>query len=648
AQVNAAWMLSSATVAVLLAATAFVAARVAALYRGLPVRWIWALATVVSIAIALLWLRPTAPQAVGRQSVSASSDFGAPRVVAPRVRSTDAATPAAAIMTPTSKARPPLASFHLRLPAIPEPVGRVLRYAWIAMSLGFLLVVAVASRRIRRERSRWQAREIADTPVLVSPSFGPALVGVMKPSIVVPEWVLSLDAQAQRAIVAHENEHRAAHDPALILLGLIAVVLMPWNPGLWMSWRGLRRAIELDCDERVVRRGIEGGEYARVLLHAWKTARGSWLPSTAFAERSSGLGARVEHLMRPEPRGRAMRTLLGTAVAAGFVFVACSTPSPQLASSGRAGADPYPLVVIDGVARPELPPLMRFTGAISVDTVTTPTYRILYHGQQELDTAARKLYPAVDDGAMMQTIDAPASVAHFGDAAKYGVVLYYTKKYREAGGAIVAPHEGNMMVRAADPGTPASEMTGRIYNNLFNGITLPAEREAQARTIIEGTWNKLVSLKGPGLAVIPLVSAAITERDARLRALLASETDRARFDQRANESRPGGHMPTIEDEVNNQYHNIFGRADEHRQGANRVDLAAGRQEQARAIIRTNINDELALYARAPGAWTSNYGERLAMRMKRDTDIRALLATDADREKYDKIAARLRDMVFKRG
>ncbi|CAN5912487.1 hypothetical protein BH11GEM2_BH11GEM2_32490 [soil metagenome] len=638
---NAAWMLSSATVAILLAATAFVVARVAALYRGVPLRWIWTLATLASIAIALLWLRPAAPQAVRVKSyVTASTGDGIPRV-----GSSDAATPSAAIMTPTSKGYAPLSTFHVRLPRIPEPVGRVLRYAWLAITLGLLVVIAFASRRIRRERSRWQAREIAEVPVLVSPSFGPALVGVVKPSIVLPEWVLSLDPTAQRAIVAHENEHRAAHDPVLILLSLIAVVLMPWNPGLWMSWRGLRRAIELDCDERVVRRGIEGGEYARVLLHAWKTARGSWLPSTAFAERASGLGARVEHLMRPEPRGRAMRTILGMAVAAGFVFVACSTPAPQAVPS--LGAGPYPLVVVDGVPRPELPPLMRFIGPVRVETTTTPTYRIVYHGQRETDTIAQKLYPSMDDGAMMQTIDAPASVVHFGDAAKYGVVLYYTRKYRDAGGAIIAPGEGSMSARRADPSTPAAVMGDRSLANLFNGVTLTPDKTSQARAIIETEMASQGALKGPGLAVFPQRIALNAARDAQLRALLTSDDDRARFDVRSREGRPCC-TPSIEDVVKSEYNNIFGYPDEgDAVTARRPTLAADKREQARAIIRTHINDEFALYSRAPAAWTSNYDERVTMRMKRDADIRALLATDADREKFDKIAARLRDSAFRR-
>jgi beta-lactamase regulating signal transducer with metallopeptidase domain len=633
-------MLATALVTVLLAAAAFVLARVAALYRGIPLRWVWTLATLVSIAIALLWLRPVAPQVVRVQAYETGSIGGA----IPRVGSSDAATPSPAIMAPTSLGYAPLSTFHVRLPTIPEPVGRVLRYAWLAMTLGLFVAITLASRRIRRERSRWQAREISNVAVLVSPSFGPALVGVVKPSIVLPEWVLSLDATAQRAIIAHENEHRAAHDPVLILLSLIAVVLMPWNPGLWMSWRGLRRAIELDCDERVVRRGIEGGEYARVLLHAWKTARGSWLPSTAFAERASGLGARVEHLMRPEPRGRAMRTVLGTAVAAGFVFIACATPAPRVAPS--LGAGPYPLVVIDGVPRPELPPFMRFTGAVLVDTLTTPTYRIVYHGQQEVDMAARKLYPSPDELSSTQTIDAPASVAHFGEAAKYGVHLYYTKKYRDAGGAIIAPGEGFSASRRAEPPPSTLDMKNRILASLFNGITLSPDKASQARAIIETEMASQGTLHGPVQAIFPQRIALNATRDAQLRALLTSDADRTRFDQRSREMRPCC-TPSIEDEVKSEYSNIFGYPDEpERMAANRVPLVTEKKEQARNIIRNHINGELALYARAPVAWPSTYDERATMRMKRDADLRGLLATDADREKFDKIAARLRDMVFK--
>ena len=645
-----AWMLATALVTLLLAASALVLSRVVALYRGTPLRWVWTLATVASLAVSALWLRPAALRPVQRES-----DDVQPSALetAARSRAGNAEkTPLAAHTSATTAAlsndrRMSMESLRIRLPAASPAIGATLRLVWWSMSLGLAVILAFAAMRLREERARWREDDVSGVSVLIAPAFGPALVGVAHPRIVLPEWVLTLDAAAQRAIVTHEAEHRDARDPALMLVGLLAVVIMPWNPGLWLSWRGLRRAIELDCDERVVRRGIEGGEYARVLLHAWKTARGSWLASTAFAERATGLGARVEHLMRPEPREKAMRTILGSALAAGFVFLACATPAPQMGSNNTAAPGPYPLVIVDGVRRPDLPPLFRFTGAVTVDTTTAPTYRITYNGPRMVDTAAQKLYPSMDDGTMMQTIDAPASITHFGDAAKYGAVLYYTPKYRAAGGPIIAPGEGNMSVRAADPATSATEMAERGYANLFNGISLPADRRATALRIIESDFAWQRSLKGPGLAIFPLRIAAITERNAQLRALLITDADRARFDQRSKESRPCC-TPTIEDVVTSEYRNIFGYPDEGREvTAHRPALAADGQGQARAIIRTHINDELALYARAPGAWTDSYDQRVAMRSKRDADLRALLSTDADREKFDKMAARLRETALKR-
>lgn len=621
---NAGWMLASTLVAMLLAGAAGAFARVASLYRGVSLRWVWTLATLTSLAVALLWLRPAVSPdaALGSRALELTSRTNGPGVSAAREGSV-----AAAPFAPT---------VHLsavELPSVPRVLERVLFMAWLCASGALALVLVVAAARLRAEQAQWTWTDVTNTRVLVSKTFGPAIVGVFRPAIVLPGWVLTLDEPAQRAIVAHEVEHRAARDPALLLAGLVAVVLMPWNIGLWMSWRGLRRAIELDCDARVLARGIDGAEYARVLLSAWKSAHGSWLPSTAFAERASGLGARVEHLMRPEPRRRAMRSTVGTLVAAALVFVACMTPSPQRPMSNAIA--PYPLVIVDGVQRPDLPPLFRFAGTVKAETTTTPTYRITY-GPKVMDTVARKLYPSMDDGTMMQTIDAPASVVHFGDAARYGALLFYTKKYRDAGGAIIAPTEGNMAVRAADPATPVAEMAGRAYANIFNGITLDPDRSVRARAIIENEMAQQRVLAGPGLVIWPRRIALNAARDAELRALLTSESDRAKFDVRSLEGRPRGTV-TIELIEESTYNNLF------RDSTYSVDV----KSRARAIIRTSINEDLALYARAPNAWNESYDPRLAIRTRRDADLRSLLSTDAQRASFDRWATRLREGELKR-
>ena len=194
-----------------------------------------------------------------------------------------------------------------------------------------------------------------------------------------------------------------------MLAGLVLIVAMPWTVGLWFCWRGLRRTIETRIAMRGCwRAGIERADYANVLLSAWQRARSSWMPSPAFAERASKIGKRVEHLMRPEPRRRAMRTVIGAAGAAVLVVMACATPS-DAQGAGSASA-PYPLIIIDGVKRPELPPKFLYTAKVVPETTTTP-FQITYRGPTEFEYRGREALPGDDDDISLHSklSNAPAS-----------------------------------------------------------------------------------------------------------------------------------------------------------------------------------------------------------------------------------------------
>ncbi len=324
-----------------------------------------------------------------------------------------------------------------------------------------------------------------------------------------------------------------------------------------------------------------------------------------------------------------MRTAAGVVAAAGLVFAACAAPSPQ--RNTGPGIAAYPLVIIDGVKRPDLPPRFRFTGAVAVETTTTPTFRILYRGPVTYDSTVSRLYPHRDSLLETQTIDAPASVKHFGEAARYGAVLYYTKKYREAGGPILLPGEGNMMVRAADPATPQAEMSQRILKNLFNGISLSPEQTAQALTIIDDEGAQQRAVRGPILVSWPRRLELNANRDAQLRALLTSDADRARFDVRSLEGRPTNTV-TVQLVAEGMASNYF----------ETPAVSADVRRRAIAIIATALNDEVALYRRSP----DSFEERLAIRAQRDTLLRALLPTDSARARFDKLAPRMRDNEVK--
>ena len=208
---------------------------------------------------------------------------------------------------------------------------RVLGSAWLAASAVFALWLVATQRRLRRRLRACPTRIVSGEPVLVSSAFGPAVVGVVRPRIVLPEWVLGVGEHDRGIIVAHEAEHRQAHDPLLAFLALIVVAALPWNLALWWQLRRLRLAIEIDCDRRVVsRHGHDPRAYGMLLLTTRERAS-RLAPALAMAmtPMRSGLGRRVEALVDGRPRSTVLRL---SALAAAFVLAACvaSAPAPRI------------------------------------------------------------------------------------------------------------------------------------------------------------------------------------------------------------------------------------------------------------------------------------------------------------------------------
>ncbi len=373
----AAWMVEATIAALLFALGASVAQRVLGLYRGVALRWVWAAALAGSLVVPALWVVPRHVAKISTPATQGSAVRGAP---------------------------------PFRLPAVSPGVERVLTVGWAASTGVFAALLLFTLGRLAAERDEWDEAHVAGEPLGVSRSLGPAAVGVFRPRVVIPRWVLELEPAAQHAIVAHEREHQRTRDPALLVAGMLAVVLMPWNPGVWLAWRGLRLAVEYDCDERVLARGMERTRYADVLLQAWARTRGTWLPTAALT-RASGLGSRVQHLMRPEPRRRHMKTIMGAALAGLCLVVACETPAPQRVAgptasksvATAAATNKTPLLFIDGVRQP----MPATSGRVTYDQLT-------------------KLPPS--DIQSVEVLKGKAAVTQYGADAANGVILVTTKK----------------------------------------------------------------------------------------------------------------------------------------------------------------------------------------------------------------------------
>ncbi len=202
--------------------------------------------------------------------------------------------------------------------------------AWLSMSLGVTLVLVVSYRRLtRRIAAESSPARIAGTPVLVTETIGPVVVGVRAPRIVVPHWLMKRPAEEQALVLAHEQSHIAARDPLLLVAGTLGVVLLPWNPFSWWFMSRLRLAIEVDCDRRVLRAAnATPRNYGQLLIDLSATAPRISLAAPAFSHRSTHLERRLHTMTMPHPTRTLPRRL--SILALGFValLAACESQIP--------------------------------------------------------------------------------------------------------------------------------------------------------------------------------------------------------------------------------------------------------------------------------------------------------------------------------
>jgi len=165
--------------------------------------------------------------------------------------------------------------------------------------------------------------------VLVSRDFGPGVIALGRAQIVLPDWALQLESALQELMVQHEAEHLRARDHTLILLGLMLLVLCPFNAVLWWQFRRLKLAIEMDCDARVLAGRRDVRRYAALLLDVGERSRTSHLVFAAFAAPPHAIERRIRVMLDRKPRSRLLTAGLAGAGALVIAVLACQTPEPQ-------------------------------------------------------------------------------------------------------------------------------------------------------------------------------------------------------------------------------------------------------------------------------------------------------------------------------
>lgn len=208
--------------------------------------------------------------------------------------------------------------------------GEMALAGWLVLSLALCGWLVAGFYSLRRTQREWKRTTIDGVDVDVSPSAGPAVFGVTSHRIVLPEWAIQMELERRRLIIAHESEHIIARDPQRLAVALVTLVLMPWNIALWWCAARLRRAIELDCDVRVLRRFPDAREYGYVLLDVASRGRTSSplaIPMVSLLRLPSELELRLRAMSRTRKVGY-RSAITGAVVALVAVCVAFTTPVP--------------------------------------------------------------------------------------------------------------------------------------------------------------------------------------------------------------------------------------------------------------------------------------------------------------------------------
>ncbi|MGH7615714.1 MAG: M56 family metallopeptidase, partial [Gemmatimonadaceae bacterium] len=325
-----AWMAYSVVFGGCVCAVALAADRIAATWnRGRRAIWIVAVG-VTAVAPALIALRPhdaeRIPPAGASQTTNAAIDITLPVFG-------HAQSPGELVMV---RAR--------RLVTVTETY---VAPVWIVATLAWVLLFLRGAISLARQRTHWRSMELDGASVLVAPNVGPAVVGVLGPRVVIPEWALSLDASARALMLKHEAEHIRARDPLLLVTGALMPALFPWNAALWYLARRLRLAIEIDCDRRVLGASALEREYGLLLLTVGARQSAPLPLATSLAERRPFLERRITAMTVTTSRHPRLisAACLGLAVVATTAAVrAPHPPSLVVRAAGPVSQPSTPIV----------------------------------------------------------------------------------------------------------------------------------------------------------------------------------------------------------------------------------------------------------------------------------------------------------------
>lgn len=397
------WMLYAAAVGAVLAAGGFAMERLAATH-GFPRRVVWLAALTLAVAI-------PAAGAFRVTQVASSLDSAMARPAEPTGTVSGVAWDI--------------------VPSMPLPNGpgaaRAAALTWGAGSLLSMAAIAAVLLLVARSRRRWPRDRISQADVYVSRRFGPALVGVTNPEVVIPSWVLRLERKAADMIIRHELEHARARDHLALLYAALTVAALPWSPAIWWMARRLRAAVEMDCDQRILASGVAAAEYGEVLLDAGSRHTGGWGLAPAMGQPKSLLERRLKTMNENTNKPGMTQALLLGMLAVGALVAACDAPVPTqvqdalieaMAEEGVEGMDAGP----DGGKE------MRVSAALADGMPLIYVDGVRINGVNDLEGLGG-LVPSLnpDDIDRIEVIKGSAAKTLYGEEGANGVIQIFLK-----------------------------------------------------------------------------------------------------------------------------------------------------------------------------------------------------------------------------
>jgi beta-lactamase regulating signal transducer with metallopeptidase domain len=348
----AAVMIYATEVAALLGIAGWAIERVA-IWRGLARRLVWVVAMILSVVIPLVGVM-TPPRATPVFVTTQNVTF---------THQTERSIPAAVKMpSHVATASPQPQQPHRRVLPTIVTVEKSLTAIWLLGSCGLLTAYAILTLRLRLAARNWRGQQIEGQDVWITDSLGPAVYGFINPVILLPEWLLQGDRHELTVALTHERSHLAARDPVLLLLGLLVITLLPWNVPLWWQLRQLRFAIEVDCDARVLNRGMAPRDYGSALLAIGERGSAAPLGAVALTEPASQLLRRIRIMTADLPKRGTSVVLATVLLALTCVGFAAGTQAPSVIAATASATDlPRKFPVEENVSHPELEAVVRAT-----------------------------------------------------------------------------------------------------------------------------------------------------------------------------------------------------------------------------------------------------------------------------------------------